>query len=156
MTAEAMLGGPPLVTDCRRTVLYLTHHVPWPALSGGTVREYQLLARLAPRFDIDLVAVEKRGRAPAEQDNPLDLSSVTVFTDQSAGTARRQRHSEALRRRLAAGWGGCPDIVHVEGGYLAHLLPAELLRRACLVEHNVESAVLRHRHRSRGTASCCE
>src|SRR5882724_10685092 len=43
----------------RIRVLYLTHHLPWPPLSGGRLREAELLSRLVPEFAIEVVAVSK-------------------------------------------------------------------------------------------------
>ena len=63
MSETALLTAPATMVPPRRTVLYLTHHLPWPAHSGGTVREYQLLSRLTAHFSIDLVAVEIGVRA---------------------------------------------------------------------------------------------
>src|SRR4051812_45523682 len=38
-------------------ILFLTSHLPFPPLSGGRRREYELLTRLAQRFKIILCAV---------------------------------------------------------------------------------------------------
>lgn len=143
MTTTTSLLPTADIADGPGKILYLTHHLPWPALSGGTVREYQLLVRMQRRFTIDLIAVEKRGIPLPQVRNPLGLESVTVHRDESAQTLRRQRHSGTLRKSLRTGLGEAAEVVHIEGGYLAHMVPPPLLRRVCLVEHNIESAVLR-------------
>src|SRR5947209_5788987 len=40
-------------------VLFLSCHLPWPAISGGRRRELELIRRLSERFDIHLVVVSK-------------------------------------------------------------------------------------------------
>jgi len=63
------------------------------------------------------------------------------------GSSPARRH---LRRRLAGEAGQAPgeDVVHVEGHYLMPLLPPSARRRAILVEHNIESALLRQMARA--------
>lgn len=133
----------PEVSAGTTRVLYLTHHLPWPPLSGGTLREYQLLTKLAQHFTIDLLAIGRTDSSAAPEKNPLGLASAEFLPDEAARTTRRQRHSAKARQRiqeLAAL--GQIDAIHVEGGYLFHLVPAELHDRTCLVEHNIESDVL--------------
>lgn len=138
-----------------RRVLYLTHHVPWPALSGGTLREYQLLARLGHRFAIELIAVGRAEQASVHyQTNPFGLLSAELHRDESAATTRRQRHSDRVRRSLAQALiADRFDAVHVEGSYLLHLVPSGLHGRTCLVEHNIESEVLHQFWRITGDRS---
>lgn len=143
MTAAATVADELELHEHRR-ILYLTHHVPWPALSGGTLREYQLLARLGQRFVIDLIAVGRAEQASVRYPaNPLGLASAVLHRDESAATTRRQRHSDRVRRGLAdTQIADRFHVAHVEGGYLFHLIPSGLHERTCLVEHNIESEVL--------------
>jgi glycosyltransferase involved in cell wall biosynthesis len=131
----------------RPRVLYLTHHAPWPAFSGGTVRESRLLEALAWDYAIDVIGVGSSvGADAAVVARRLGVRGAELFIDESRRTTRRQRHSSSARKRLraeAGDHGSKPDVVHVEGGYLFHLVPAELHDRTCVIEHNVESAVLR-------------
>ena len=128
-----------------RHVLYLTHHSPWPAHSGGTVREAQLLRELSATFQIDVLGVCRSSTAaPEDVAAHLGVRSVDFFPDEARRTTRRQRHSAKLERLLA--YRPSPldqvDVVHVEGGYLFHLLPPAYHSLICLVEHNIESDVL--------------
>src|SRR5882672_5063240 len=126
-------------------VLYLTHHSPWPPHSGGAVREAQLLMALSAAFRIDVLGVCRSLTAdPEDVAARLGVRSVDFFPDEACRTTRRQRHSVKLGQLLACQPSPLEqvDIVHVEGGYLFHLLPPAYHNRTCLVEHNIESDVL--------------
>ena len=49
----------------RPTLLAVTSELPWPLASGGHLRTYHLLASLARRFDVRLVAPSAEGEADA-------------------------------------------------------------------------------------------
>ena len=145
-----------LGADSPRQVLYLTHHSPWPAHSGGTVREAQLLTALSAEFRIDVVGVCRSMAAdPGEVAERLGVRSVDFFGDEARRTLRRQRYSAKLEQLLTCQLSPLErvDLVHVEGGYLFHLLPATRHDRTCLVEHNIESDILGQIARIRGSAA---
>jgi polysaccharide biosynthesis protein PslH len=145
-----------LGADSPRQVLYLTHHSPWPAHSGGTVREAQLLTALSAEFRIDVVGVCRSMAAdPGEVAERLGVRSVDFFGDEARRTLRRQRYSAKLEQLLTCQPSPLEhvDLVHVEGGYLFHLLPATRHDRTCLVEHNIESDILGQIARIRGSAA---
>jgi glycosyltransferase involved in cell wall biosynthesis len=137
----------------RLRVLYLTHHSPWPPTSGGRVRDSALVPRLASYADLEVWAVSRT----ADSDRAALPSSrahvpVRVFDDESArrpyptrdsADARALLRQRARRDRF--------DVVHVEGHYLHHLVPEALWPRVVVVEHNVESVLLRQRG---GVAGC--
>ncbi|KZB79290.1 glycosyltransferase [Amycolatopsis regifaucium] len=139
----------------RRRVVYVTHHLPWPVDSGGRLREAQLIARLADRFDIDLVAVSKdldKDRRGIRQACALGVRPRLFAATQAEGVSgpHALRHDSAPARRhlrhrwrRGAGRAAGTEVVHVEGHYLMSLLPRSARRRAILVEHNIESALLR-------------
>ncbi|ETA03181.1 hypothetical protein CcI6DRAFT_01336 [Frankia sp. CcI6] len=131
-------------------VLFLTHHLPWPASSGGRLREAQLLERLAHRFDIDLVAISK---VPEADRRAVDEALVRgiraqVFAAHQSPRPRlsphvRRHRSASARAHLASWWSRHQDcLVHVEGHYLLGLLPPPARSRALVVEHNIESSLL--------------
>ncbi|MEV7013381.1 glycosyltransferase [Streptosporangium sp. NPDC051022] len=135
----------------RDTVLFLTHHLPWPILSGGRRREAELLVRLAPRYDIEVVAVSKvphTDRAGIAEAERAGLR-VRLFAAEPADHPFRsplvRQHSSAPARRYLRHRLTPPHapIVHVEGHYLMPLVPARARAGALLVEHNVESTLLR-------------
>lgn len=131
-----------------RRVLYLTHHYPWPASSGGRLREAELLARLIHHASIDLVAVSRRPeieRAEASRRRHPRLQA-RVFADEAPAGDAPARDSLAARCHLARYLRHTsPDVIHVEGHYLLDLLPTDVFGRTVLVEHNVESELLRQR-----------
>lgn len=62
-------------------VLFLSCHLPWPAVSGGRRRELELLRRISNRFDVHLVVVSKtpdEDRANTTRMEPW-CSRVEVF-----------------------------------------------------------------------------
>ncbi|GAA5089293.1 glycosyltransferase [Nocardia iowensis] len=133
-----------MTTSERLRVLYLTHHSPWPAASGGRLRDAALIPQLARHADLEVWAVSRRyeedvAAAAAHTDIP-----VRVFRDESRQRAFPTRHSETVRRLLAEREAGDRpfDVVHVEGHYLTHLLPDRLAARSVLVEHNIESSLV--------------
>jgi glycosyltransferase involved in cell wall biosynthesis len=124
-------------------VLFLTCHLPYPPVSGGRLREHELLRRIGGDCDVHLVVVSKtyeQDLAAAEQLERL-CASVSVFPA-CAGRAdlpaqlRRHRCPQAtsLVRRLA----GEVDLVHVEGFYLLQHVPAPSPAPVLLVGQNVE------------------
>ena len=137
----------------RTRVLYLTHHLPWPPMSGGRLREAELLSRLVDTFSIELVAVSKVPDFDARhlpEATRLGCGARIFPTDPSAppgNSALVRRHwSPQARRYLAAYDAGEEDlVVHVEGHYLVNLLPPRLRTRALVVDHNIESGLCRQR-----------
>jgi glycosyltransferase involved in cell wall biosynthesis len=141
------------------TVTYLTNQLPFPAHSGGQLREAQLLARAGASADIDLfVLTENFGRdarhaglaaahctsvrvhasVPAPPGGPPDDVPERVWRYESAA------FDTALRKHLAA-WP--PDVVHVEGYFLARHLPADLRVPLVIVAENVEYLIDRDQQR---------
>jgi polysaccharide biosynthesis protein PslH len=147
-------------------VLYVTHHLPWPVVSGGRRREAEILARLSARYRIELVAISKSPAldwtgiadaarlgiavrifpaVPRALWHPLPLPGLLT------APLARQHHSPGAVRYLAERLRReCPAVLHVEGHYLLGLLPRWVRHRVVLVEHNVESVLLAQRARTRG------
>lgn len=136
-------------------VLYLTHHLPWPARSGGRVREAELLRRLGGIYGIDVVAISKVPELDRQYLHHAERHGVNarvfparVARRASGGPLRQRHHSPEASRHIAHALSEHNyDIIHVEGHYLLHLLPPRERRRAILVEHNVESVLFAQRAR---------
>jgi glycosyltransferase involved in cell wall biosynthesis len=152
-----------IAPEDRPSVLFLTGHLPYPPLSGGRRREFELVSRLSHRFAFHLVVVSKtphedEANAPAFQPH---CESVSIFPAGFAGRAEvspplpslalrhwAPRVQSLVETRLA---NHNVDVVHVEGFYLMHHLPAASPLPVLLVEQNVEYMLWHQRmRRSRG------
>jgi polysaccharide biosynthesis protein PslH len=149
-----MFAGQLFLTGRRRSgafaVTYVTNQLPYPAHSGGQLREAQLLARVGTTVDVDLfVLTENYDRdarharlatahcrsvrlfesTPTPGDGPAEDVPERVWRYESAA------FDAALKEHLAA----CPpDVVHVEGYFLAEHLPTDLPIPVVIVAENVE------------------
>jgi polysaccharide biosynthesis protein PslH len=130
-------------------VLFLTCHVPYPPVSGGRRREYELLTRLGDRVEVHLCAVTKTYEEDVVYAGALRHFCAGVQVFRAAGDAARSRDSvplQVLRHEsveAAAYVGnlvrrGRIDAVHLEGFYLAQHVPARAGLPTLLVEQNVE------------------
>lgn len=148
------------------TVTYLTNQLPFPAHSGGQLREAQLLARAGVSADIDLFVLTENFGRDARHAGLAAAHCTSVHVHESTPTPpgvppddvpeRVWRYESAafdtaLRKHLAA----CPpDVVHVEGYFLARHLPADLRVPLVIVAENVEYLIDRDQQRhgpGRGT-----
>lgn len=130
-------------------ILFLTAHLPFPPLSGGRRREFELISRMSRRFEIHLCTVTKTW----ETDNThvSDMlhycSTVNLFRAVPLDMQQDERYS--LQMKIHSSHGARShlsrvlktndfDVVHVEGYYLMQLLPTMLHVPVLLVEHNIE------------------
>ncbi len=134
----------------RRKALYLTHHGPLPASSGGRLRDAALIARLAKLADLEVWAIS---RTPAQDSAALagyeHPVRWRVYRDEGPVRSYPTRESAAAAADLADRAEKF-DVIHVEGHYLSHLVPERCRDRAVVVEHNVESHLLAQRSRIGG------
>jgi glycosyltransferase involved in cell wall biosynthesis len=146
-----------VATDAGRpSILYLTHHLPWPACSGGRLREAELLRRLAAGFDIEIVAVSKdpdfdREHLSEAKDAGVQSQIFPAFRAASLALSPHVRcHQSAQARRYLAERlaDDARTPVHVEGHYLFHLLPEHAHDRSLIVEHNIESQLFEQQARA--------
>ena len=123
-------------------VLFLTCHLPYPPVSGGRLREHELLKRLCADVEVHVCAVSKTYEEDVAAAGRLrECASLSVFrarprNGRNPAQMRRHCSPEAARhiRRLIA----AVDLVHVEGFYLLHLLPDPAPVPVLLVEQNIE------------------
>lgn len=131
----------------RPRLLFVGHDLPWPVVTGGRIRDAQLLAAAVSEWHVDAVFVAEADVVARDTSSvpPLDGLTVQVFPHEGSAAGMPQRESiparEAIERLSARG----VDAVHVEGSYLLDLLPDALLDRTVLVEHNVESDLVAQR-----------
>ncbi len=139
----------------RSRVLFLSRNVPWPALSGVRRREFELIKRIAERFDVHLLVVSAGGEPDlsgvqtlrhycreldvfAAAPSPLD--AITV--DQPA-EIRRHRCAAATGRVGEILARGEADLVHVGGFCLMQHIPDWADVPTLLDEPHVEYDVAR-------------
>jgi glycosyltransferase involved in cell wall biosynthesis len=137
-------------------ILFLTAHLPFPPLSGGRRREFELISRLSRRFEVHLCTVTKTW----EMDNihvsdmlhycstvnlfravPLDMKQDKRYSLQMKKHSSHEARSHLSRVLKTNDF----DVVHVEGYYLMQLLPSVLHVPVLLVEHNIEYLLILQR-----------
>jgi polysaccharide biosynthesis protein PslH len=138
----------------RPRILFLTCHLPWPAVSGGRLRELELIRRLADRFEIHLLVISKTPRQDLAHVGALErlCSRIEVFGASPAG-ADPDLPAQVLRHHRPPATGrveqilarGEADLVHVEGFYLMQHIPEPLEEPVLLVEQNIEYELERQR-----------
>ena len=143
----------------RPRVLFLTCHLPYPPISGGRLREHELLTRVAGDFDVHFCVVSKTYEQDVDNSGALlpYCADISVFAaspipplaDWEADTPFQvMRHRSAEATDHIASIAGAFDMIHVEGFYLMqHLPPSQV--PVLLVEQNVEYILWRQR-----TATC--
>jgi glycosyltransferase involved in cell wall biosynthesis len=149
-----VVSGQLFLTGRRRrgafAVTYVTNQLPYPAHSGGQLREAQLLTRAGTTVDVDLFVLTEHYERDARHAHlaTAHCRSVRLFEsmptpgDGPAGDVpeRVWRYDSAdfdasIREHLAA---FPPDVVHVEGYFLAEHLPTDLPIPVVIVAENVE------------------
>jgi polysaccharide biosynthesis protein PslH len=154
MPAPVSHGG-----EARPRLLFVSCHLPWPAISGGRRRELELIERISDRFDVHLLVISKTPEQ--DQANAAALRRhcriVEVYSaGAGAGLPGWLDGEDAPKVRLhrcdAAGWRiaqilarGEVDLIHVEGFYLMQHVPEWTPAPLLLVEQNVEYELERQR-----------
>lgn len=139
--------------QARPRVLYLTHHCPLPTISGGRLRDAELIPRLSAQAELEVLAISRTPELDrAAMDGYQHCANWRVYGDdgpvRSYPTRTSVAASEDIRLRFV---GAKPfDVVHVEGHYMLHMIPEEYWNRTVVVEHNVESRLLRQRAQASG------
>lgn len=139
----------------RLRVLYLTHHGPWPVTSGGRLRDAALIPELMRLSDLEVWAVSRRVVLDrAALSGAPDCLRIRIFTDESEKAINPSRDSQPARAELLrVKESKAFDIIHVEGHYMVHMLPHDMRMRTVVVEHNVESHLLRQMAQHHGLSS---
>jgi len=145
LSSRAVSLGSAVPRERLTRVAYLTNQLPWPAHSGGQVRESQILERLGSLFDVDLFVVTETFERDASA-LPLSFPSircVRLYDSEAGDHGRRglgQRGSYGSAELDAdfAARVGSYDLVHVEGYFLMGHMPAGSGRPVVLVEENIE------------------
>ncbi len=148
-------------------ILFLAAHLPYPPISGGRRREYELLTRLGKHAAIHLCCVSKtyaedRRNLPLMQPWCRDITLIPA-TDPDPTPQTDPAYPYQVRRHMARSLGefladllatDAFDLVHVEGYYLMQHLPAATPVPILLGEQNVE--YLLYRQRALFAPTACE
>lgn len=128
-------------------LLFLGHDMPWPVVTGGRVRDAELLVAASADWHIDAVIVAELEILTRDRPSVPTLRGVAVhaFPDESRVAPLPGRESRRARAAIESLCARGIDAVHVEGSYMLDLLPPTLLGRTVLVEHNIESNLLEQR-----------
>src|SRR3954451_5669514 len=143
--AVGLTGGRAGISRVTLEALFLTCHLPYPPVSGGRLREFELLRRISSAVDVHLCAVSKTYEADLAVASGLDdiCASVTVLPAANANGSPpaqvlRHRCPDAARHVGSLLRNGEIDVLHVEGFYLMQHVPALTPAPVVLVEQNVE------------------
>jgi polysaccharide biosynthesis protein PslH len=137
-------------------ILFLTAHLPFPPLSGGRRREFELISRLSRRFEIHLCTVTKTWEMDINHVSEMlhYCSTVNLFRAVPVEMQQNERYSLQMKKHSSHEarshlsrvlMTNDFDIVHVEGYYLMQLLPSILHVPVLLVEHNIEYLLILQR-----------
>src|SRR5690242_2440420 len=130
------------------SVAYLTSRMPAPPLSGGQVREFNLIKRLSCSFDIHLWVVTmfpRICRTGIAEMQKYCRSVHFYMAEPSAGRPAdvplrvwQQRSSEMSSDFIRFLQSSDVDLVHSEGYYMMQYVPDDLDIPVILVEENIE------------------
>lgn len=135
-------------------ILFVSAVFPWPLYSGGQVRIYELLGRLAKRHEITLISFIRK---PQERQYVSNLSFCKQVIPVMRGSAWQVRYvvssllsdhpflyatynNREMKRVLADALSQSYDVVHVEPGYVWLSLPSTHVP-VVVSEHNIEHEV---------------
>lgn len=136
---------------------FLTCHLPYPPLSGGRRRDYELIKRLGSEFDLHLCAVSKTYEEDLRNKGAIEryCTSLQIFPAAPEPEPGRhptlcyqeRRHRCAAMRPYLRGLvdDRRVDLIHVEGFYLMQHVPNPCPVPVFLVEQNVEYVLWRQR-----------
>lgn len=131
-------------------ILFLTAHLPFPPVSGGRRREFELLSRLGKKFEVHLCSLTTDLQIDTENAKELQgfCQSVSLFKAQEIPQNKYACRYPWLMRRYYSDQAIIQisqmlaekkfDIVHVEGYYLMQLVRCNSGVHILLVEHNME------------------
>src|ERR687891_2621311 len=131
-------------------ILFLTAHLPYPPLSGGRKREFELISRLSRSFEIHLCSITKSWATDSMYTNDLlqYCTSVKLFEAQApTNTQQYAFYPHQMKKHMSEEASSYIsfllknqsfDVVHIEGYYLLQHIAAKPEVPIVLVEHNIE------------------
>lgn len=144
-------------------VLWISSHLPQPGVSGGRLREWELIARLSKKCNVYLAVASKtyeKDRQNVDQVSNI-VTDVWIFQNLVSPPCWPMRQRPMLEVKNTAPelirwlerflFDQDVDIVHVENAYIAHHVPAHIKQSLVVAEHNIESLVAISRSRIAAT-----
>jgi polysaccharide biosynthesis protein PslH len=132
-----------------KTVLFIAGHPPWPPISGGRRREYELITRLSATHRIEVCAVDKEAAPGSAWELGCGPVRGVAFgpTEGPAGGSLEMGHHSAPAREWIRGRlrRGGVDLLHCEGFFLRQLAPTPLTVPLVIGTQNVEWQLLSQR-----------
>ena len=143
----------------RPKVMFLTCHLPFPPVSGGRRREYELLRRIGRDVDVHLTVISKTYDEDFRNARVFDewCTRVSIFPavpePDVANDLSPAEPYQILRHRSQEAAGRLPalleqdhyDVVHVEAFYLMQHVPPACGVPVFLQEQNIEYDLWRQR-----------
>jgi glycosyltransferase involved in cell wall biosynthesis len=131
-------------------ILFVTAHLPYPPLSGGRRREFELISRLSKNFEIHLCSITKSWRTDSTHTNDLlqYCTGVNLFKAEAPTNEQKyETYPYQMKKHMSEKASSYIssllknqsfDVVHIEGYYLLQHVPMKPVVPSLLVEHNIE------------------
>jgi glycosyltransferase involved in cell wall biosynthesis len=131
-------------------ILFLTAHLPYPPLSGGRRREFELISRLSRSFEIHLSSITKSWGTDSMYTNDLLQYCTSVNLFEAEPPTNKQQYAfypQQMKKHMSEEASSYIsfllknqsfDVVHIEGYYLLQHVPIKPEVPILLVEHNME------------------
>jgi polysaccharide biosynthesis protein PslH len=131
-------------------ILFLTAHLPYPPLSGGRRREFELISRLSKNFEIHLCSITKSWRTDSMYTNDLLQYCTSVNLFKADAPTNKQQYGiypHQMKKQMSEKASSYIsfllknqsfDVVHIEGYYLVQHVPMKPEVPILLIEHNIE------------------
>jgi glycosyltransferase involved in cell wall biosynthesis len=131
-------------------ILFLTAHLPYPPLSGGRRREFELISRLSKNFEIHLCSITKSWGTDSMYTNDLLQYCTSVNLFKADAPTNKQQYGiypHQMKKHMSEKGSSYIsfllknqsfDVVHIEGYYLLQHVPMKPEVPILLVEHNIE------------------
>lgn len=129
------------------SIIYVTNNLPYPPVSGGQLREFQMLTRLGRNFQVHLVTFVKNTDAiQADIPETLKLTASVTVLQTSCHLApqsyplrvRSHYHPRGKQAIKSAIERFHASIVHIEGYFLSHYVPRSSALGVILAAENIE------------------
>ncbi|MFL6477508.1 MAG: glycosyltransferase family 4 protein [Nitrososphaera sp.] len=132
-------------------ILFLTAHLPYPPISGGRRREFELISRLSRSYELHVCAITKSWATDRMyvEDFRRFCKCVYLFSASEPISNQQQYalYPQQMKKHMSEEASAHIsyllknhyfDIIHIEGYYLLQHVPEACEVPILLVEHNIE------------------